>query len=56
MVSKDPTAYIYFRDSVKGFIWGDEMLDHIRRAGFADTQFRTLTFGITTIYTANKPQ
>ena len=56
VVSKDPTAYIYFRDSVKGFIWGDEMLDHIRRAGFADTQFRTLTFGITTIYTANKPQ
>lgn len=56
VVSKDPTAYIYFRDSVKGFIWGDEMLDHIRRAGFADTQFRTLTFGITTIYTANKHQ
>lgn len=47
-------AYIYFLNSVKHFIWGDEMVSHLRQAGFADARFRTLTFGITTLYTATK--
>lgn len=54
LVSKDPSAYKYFRESVKGFIWGEEMLEHLRSAGFEDAAFKTLTFGITTIYTAEK--
>lgn len=53
-VSKDKSAYKYFRQSVKGFIWGDEMAARIAAAGFSDCRYRTLTFGIATIYTASK--
>lgn len=54
LISKDAGAYTYFLHSVKSFIWGEEMLDHLRRAGFANAQFQTMTFGITTLYTATK--
>ena len=56
LISKDPTAYLYFRESVKGFIWGDEMLQHLRQAGFQEAAYKPLTFGITTLYTAIKPK
>lgn len=54
VISKDASAYTYFLHSVKTFIWGDEMLAHLRDAGFANARFRTMTFGITTLYTACK--
>lgn len=54
MVSKDPTAYTYFKNSVKSFIWGDEMARKITAAGFRDVTFKTLTSGLTTIYIAVK--
>ena len=54
LVSKDPSAYIYFRESVKGFIWGEQMARRIAGAGFGDVSFKPLTFGIATIYTARK--
>lgn len=54
LVSKDASAYKYFRESVKGFIWGEEMLSHITSAGFVNASYRTLTAGITTIYIAEK--
>ncbi len=54
LISKDPAAYKYFRESVKNFIWGEEMCAHICDAGFAETSFRTLSLGITTVYTAKK--
>ena len=53
-ISKEKSAYKYFMKSVKDFIWGEEMLGHIRAAGFVDCSFKTLTFGITTIYRAQK--
>lgn len=56
LISKDPTAYLYFRESVKGFIWGNEMLQHLRQAGFQKAAYKPLTFGITTLYTAIKPK
>lgn len=52
--SQDAGAYTYFRNSVKQFIWGEEMLAHLREAGFSQASFQTLTFGITTIYRAVK--
>ena len=55
IISNDQTAYSYLNKSVKEFIWGKEMVQHIEAAGFNDVKFRTLTFGITTIYTAEKP-
>ena len=54
IISKDPAAYTYFMHSVKEFIWGDEMLAHISAAGFSNARFKTLTFGISTIYIARK--
>ncbi len=53
-ISKDKKAYIYFKDSVKNFIWGEEMTKHLEAAGFRDCTFRTMTFGITTVYYARK--
>lgn len=54
VISKDASAYTYFLNSVKSFIWGEEMLSHLRAAGFANARYRTMTFGITTLYTATK--
>lgn len=54
LISKDPSAYTYFRQSVKNFIWGGEMLSHITAAGFVNASYKTFTFGITTVYVAEK--
>lgn len=54
IISHDGSAYTYFLNSVKQFIWGEEMIEHLHKAGFKDAKFRTLTFGITTLYTATK--
>ena len=54
LVSKDAGAYKYFRESVKGFIWGQEMAGRIAAAGFSDVSFKTMTFGISTLYIAKK--
>lgn len=54
MVSHDPKAYTYFRNSVKNFIWGDAMVERLKATGFRDVSYKPLTFGITTIYLARK--
>lgn len=54
MMTKDKAAFHYFYSSVKNFMWGEEMLSHIREAGFSDACYRTQTFGISTLYTAYK--
>ena len=54
IVSRDKTAYTYLNRSVKSFCWGEAFVQHLRQAGFRDTHFRPLTFGITTVYTATK--
>ena len=53
-VSGDKTAYAYFRNSVKGFIWGKTFCDHLRQAGFKDVTFTAMTFGICMVYKAAK--
>lgn len=54
IASGDKGAYEYLNRSVKGFVWGRELCGMIEAAGFRDVSFRTLTFGITTIYLAKK--
>ena len=49
-VSRDKTAYSYFRNSVKGFIWGETLCDRLRQAGFKNVTFTPMTFGICTMY------
>lgn len=54
LVSKDNRAYSYLPESIAAVPQGDDMLRLIREAGFTDTVFRRLTFGVCTIYTARK--
>ena len=54
IVSRDKTAYTYLNRSVKSFCWGEQFAEHLRSAGFRQTQCTTLSFGIATIYTAIK--
>ena len=53
-ISKDKTAYSYFCQSVKEFIWGQDMTQTLEHIGFKSAKYHPLTFGITTIYTATK--
>lgn len=53
-LSKDKTAYSYLNRSVKDFIWGEEMCQNLINAGFKNAKYQTLSFGITSIYTATK--
>ncbi|MBO7418366.1 MAG: bifunctional demethylmenaquinone methyltransferase/2-methoxy-6-polyprenyl-1,4-benzoquinol methylase UbiE [Bacteroidaceae bacterium] len=52
--SKDKTAYTYLNRSVKSFVWGEQMCKQLTAAGFSQVTHKTLTCGITTIYTATK--
>ena len=54
VVSKDKTAYTYLNKSVKSFCWGEAFAQHLHDAGFKEEHFIPLTFGIATIYIANK--
>ena len=54
VVSNDKTAYTYLNKSVKSFCWGEAFVQHLHDAGFKEEHFRPLTFGIATIYIANK--
>ncbi|MCP3893247.1 MAG: bifunctional demethylmenaquinone methyltransferase/2-methoxy-6-polyprenyl-1,4-benzoquinol methylase UbiE [Bacteroides sp.] len=54
MLSKDNKAYSYLPQTIKAFPQGEVMEGIIARAGFSQVQFRRLTFGICTLYTATK--
>ena len=55
IVSKDKQAYSYLRRTIEAFPQGERMMDILTQAGFQDTAFRRLTFGICTMYTASAP-
>lgn len=54
VLSRDKTAYKYLNHSVKNFCWGEDFVKHLNKAGFENTQFKTQTLGISTIYLATK--
>ncbi len=54
LVSHDSNAYRYLPDSIRAVAQGHEMCALIARAGFTQPAFRTLTFGVATIYSAKK--
>jgi len=54
MVSSDRAAYTYLPESVAAFPDGDDFLECLRTVGFKDTKCRTLTFGISSIYSGAK--
>ena len=54
LISKDGNAYSYLTKTIEAFPQGERMMDILRQAGFSQTSFRRLTFGICTLYTATK--
>ncbi len=54
IISKDPGAYNYLTASIEAFPQGERMMESFKKAGFAKASFRRLTFGICTIYLAEK--
>ena len=54
LISRNKTAYRYLPESVKDFFWGDEFTERLRKAGFEQTAYRKLCFGICDLYTAVK--
>lgn len=54
-ISKDAAAYTYLPESVQSFPEGKEFLLILEKIGFKNCQCTPLTFGISSIYTAQKP-
>lgn len=55
LVSKDVRAYSYLPESIAAVPQGNNMLQLMKDAQFINCQFKPLTFGTCTIYTAIKP-
>lgn len=54
LISKDASAYSYLTKTIEAFPQGERMMEILKKAGFRETTFRRLTFGICTLYTATK--
>jgi demethylmenaquinone methyltransferase / 2-methoxy-6-polyprenyl-1,4-benzoquinol methylase len=54
LVSRDMSAYSYLPESVKHFPSGEAFITKLKEAGFKDTKWKQLTFGISSIYTGVK--
>jgi demethylmenaquinone methyltransferase/2-methoxy-6-polyprenyl-1,4-benzoquinol methylase len=54
MVSKDSRAYTYLPESVRAFPDGERMVSILKNCGFKKVKCIPLTFGISTIYLAEK--
>ena len=54
LISKDTAAYSYLTKTIEAFPQGEQMMEILKKAGFSDTQFKRLTFGICTMYFATK--
>lgn len=52
--SKDNGAYDYLPRSIRAFLPGEEMLKVLQKAGFRNARLRRLSFGMCTLYTAQK--
>lgn len=54
IISKDSSAYKYLTATIEAFPQGEAMMDILKKAGFAKTEFRRLTSGVCTLYLATK--
>lgn len=54
LISKDQSAYTYLPQSVNLFPEKQQFISELEKAGFSDCKFKTLTFGIATIYQGTK--
>ena len=54
LVSRDNRAYSYLPATMEAFPQGEVMQGIIEKAGFQSVKFRRFTFGLSTLYTAEK--
>ena len=54
LISKDSSAYDYLNKTIAAFPQGETMMNILQSAGFTRTSFTRLTFGICTMYIAEK--
>ncbi|EFN91033.1 ubiquinone/menaquinone biosynthesis methyltransferase [Prevotella amnii CRIS 21A-A] len=54
IISKDKSAYEYLNKTIEAFPQGEEMMHIFKKAGFNKASFHRLTFGICTMYLAEK--
>lgn len=54
MISKDDSAYSYLTATIEAFPQGERMVEILKNAGFSEARFERLTFGICTMYFAQK--
>lgn len=54
LISKDQSAYSYLTATIEAFPQGEAMQEILLKAGFKKASFRRLTFGICTMYFAEK--
>lgn len=54
LVSRDSSAYTYLPSSMEAFPQGEVMEQILRKAGFRDIAWKRFTFGISTMYLAEK--
>jgi len=54
LISKDKAAYSYLPKSIEAFIQGKEMVNALLKNGFKEAFHKTYTFGICTMYLAEK--
>ncbi len=54
LISKNGSAYDYLNKTIAAFPQGETMMKILQKAGFAKTSFKRLTFGICTMYIAEK--
>ena len=54
VISRDNAAYTYLPESVQAFPDGENFLAVLKKLGYKQTQCKSLTFGISSIYTGQK--
>ncbi len=54
LISHDNSAYSYLTKTIEAFPQGEQMVEILKKAGFAEASFKRLTFGICTMYFATK--
>ncbi len=54
LISRDQSAYSYLTKTIEAFPQGERMMGILQQAGFKETAFKRLTFGICTMYFATK--
>ena len=54
LISGDQTAYSYLTATIEAFPQGERMVGILKKAGFKESSFKRLTFGICTMYFATK--